>query len=545
MSRRKPEECKGHTSKAVEDGNDEKMNRVYSVLMFMSLLLYLMNFLVQGQFIFTYIDLYGIILKLGTFYWLGYLTMVGLIAFQYSQFQKLDERYVYTTLFIVVIYLIATPFLYEDLPRFEDTWGHSYLAQQMFLDQRVDMGTSIYEEYPGSFLFYGLLFNFIPSYYMMKFFPPVFYFLGIVIVYEMFSDVLDRHTAFLIPILYMLFNWTVEDNHISPQFLVLNLYLMFMYITLRFFYEKDRSKTLGYLVVLTFLSAAITVSHPFTPIFLMFIMAGFFVLVKEFRWKSFIIGFLVFVFFTAYGLLQTTSFDSISRHANDFFDFLLYGPSMEDLTDRFGTDLLSRKVFLVSRLGLTGMSVLLGLAGAFFMIRGDMKAEAKMLFTWAFALVPFVIFVGIAVKGEFYERFALVSSLPLAAATSYLFRHFKIGFFQLVIFLLVISPFYFVGKYGNEAFESISREKLMANCFADQSSVDCIDEYIVVGSPLYYDFDDLDVYRFVFSRESGMASFVMRTGDLGAVRQKLDQMVEEHQLNKIYASTEAAVYTVV
>jgi len=524
--------------------------RIYSLLFFSSLLLFLVNYIIQGQLLFTYFDYYGIIFKMGWAYWLGYILLLILVSYHYTNFEHIDSRYVYLSLFLMVTYFIATPFLYESLPRFEDTWGHSFLAQEIFGSKRVNIGISIYEQYPGSILFYGLLFHFIPSYYVMKFFPPLFYYVGILVVYVLFKELFsfkgtsNAKIAFLIPIIYMFFNWTVEDNHISPQFLILNLYFLFMLLSVKFLYgEKDRKK---YFVALTLLGTVIVLSHPFTPIFLLFILASVYVLCKELRARIIPIAVMLAAIFVVHSMYYTTIFDITMDYSKNFIDVLMHGLKFESVAHRLESTIVSRQVFLSSRIGITLMSVILGLAGAVVMRTGKDKATKKttanFLLGWSFSLVPFLLFVALAVRGEFYERFALISSLPLAALTVYLFNEYEINFSTLLIFLLLLSPFYFIGKYGNEAFESVSVEKLMANCFSYEFYSRCAEDFRIVDSPLNYDIENLNKFRFVTSREEIMAGVVFNNKDIESVSSLIYDIVEEYKLHRIYSTSEASVF---
>ena len=104
------------------------IQRIYPILYISSLILFLVNFLIQGQIIFTYSDFYGILFKMDWIFWLGYIVLIILIYFHFKNFKYIDEKFVYFTLLLLVLYLIGTPFFYEHLARFEDTWGHSFLT---------------------------------------------------------------------------------------------------------------------------------------------------------------------------------------------------------------------------------------------------------------------------------------------------------------------------------------------------------------------------------------------------------------------------------
>lgn len=517
-----------------------KHQKIYSILFISSLILFLISFLIQSPLMFTYSDYYGILLKMNWIYWLGFILLLVLISFQFSNFNFIDKRYVYLTLFLLIVYLIATPFLYETLPRFEDTWGHSFLAQEIFADKKVEHGISAYEQYPGSVLFYGSLFQLIPSYYVMKFLPPIFYIFGILIIYSLFKRILNEKTAFLIAILYMFFNWTVEDNHLSPQFLILNLYFLFIFIMVKLIDEKNNRKK--YFLTLVFLGTIIVFSHPLTPIFLLFIMGSVFVLCKEYRRKMLPLIIILLIIFTTYEASRTTIFNSIIQYTKNFIEVLTHGLNLQTATQRFGTTFLSRQIFLDSRVGITLASMLLGSFGVIAMCRKKFKTEAKFFVGWAFALVPFLIFVGLTVKGEFYERFALISSLPLAVLAAYFFNEYKIKFGMILVFLLLLSPFYFIGKYGNEAFESISIEKLKANCFSYEFDSNCIENSKVVDSPLNYDIGNLGKSYFVVSREQIIYSSMLYGESVSDITDSINTIVKEYNLDRIYSTGTSSVY---
>ena len=105
--------------------------KIYAVIFTYSLILFLISFLIQYPFIFSYSNYYGILFKMDLIFWEGYVAVLIMIYFHLINFKKFDEKYVYLSLLILIIYLIGTPFFYEYLPRFEDAWSHSFLGQEM------------------------------------------------------------------------------------------------------------------------------------------------------------------------------------------------------------------------------------------------------------------------------------------------------------------------------------------------------------------------------------------------------------------------------
>ena len=279
--------------------------RTYSIIFALSMFLFLLNYFVQGQINFSYSDNFGLIGKMGIFFWMGYIGVIVLVYYHFTNFENIPEIYVFLTLSLLVIYLIATPVFYEYLPRFEDSWAHSYLAERMYETGKVASTGNIYEQYPGSFLFYGLLFEFIPIYSVMKFLPIVFYLFGVVVVFLTFKELDSSRTSFLITLLYMFFSWTVEDNHLSPQFLMLNLYLVFMFILIKMLKAKKTEGIFWFIIVIMIL--VFSFSHLFTQIFIILILGVMTLAIKKFR-KGIS---LILILFLAIFLVHETFFTII------------------------------------------------------------------------------------------------------------------------------------------------------------------------------------------------------------------------------------------
>jgi len=514
------------------------VHQIYTVIFTCSLLLFLTSFLIQYPLVFSYDDYYGILFKMEWIYWLGYLLLLILIYFNYANFDSINKKFVYLTLFLFTIYLIGTPFFFEYLPRFEDTWSHSFLAQEMFEKEQVITGISDYEQYPGSFLFFGLLFQIIPSYYVMKFFTPFFYFLGLLIVYTLFKYLFNERISFLASVLYVFFNWTIEDNHICPQFLTLYLYFFFMLALTKILSNPVKNMNI-YILITSLLSILIIISHPGTPLFLFLILGSIFLLCERFRGILLPVITFLAIIFIFYHLYQTTIFGSYLEMIDKFIQVLLKGTLFSEASMRFSGGLLSRKIFIFSRLGITALSVLLGLLGIYTAHMKWYKLGAKFFFAWAFSMLAFTIFVGLSVKGEYYEKFVLISSLPLAGIGAYCFKDIENSAIILII-LLLISPFYFIAKYGNEAIESESLEKLKVDCFSFELKSDCEERQKIVDSQLHWDikfFGDVD---FTVTREEIMANSIFYGRDVQTSQKLIDERF--YGLDRIYSTNSAWFY---
>jgi len=516
----------------------EYTHQIYTIIFTSSLLLFLISFLIQYPLVFSYSDYYGILFKMGWIYWLGYFLLIILIYFNFANFENIDGRFVYLSLLLFVIYLIGTPFFFEYLPRFEDTWSHSFLAQEMFEKERVMTRLSDYEQYPGSFLFFGLLFQIIPSYYVMKFFTPFLYFFGILVVYSLFKYLVNEKISFLASILYVFFNWTVEDNHISPQFLSLYLYFFFM-MALTKILSKPRKNMKSYTIIISLLSILMVISHPGTPIFLFLILCLMILLCDEFRGILLPITTLLVIVFFAYHIFQTTILGSYLEMIENFIQALMEGTLFSRASMRFSAGLLSRKIFIFSRLGITIFSILLGSLGIYFAYIKWYKLGAKFFFSWAFSMILFTTFVGLSLKGEYYEKFVLIASLPLAGVGAYYFKNIKNSAILLMI-LLLISPFYFIAKYGNEAIESESLEKLKADCFTYELKNDCEERQKIVDSQLHWDLKFFGDADFTVTREEIMANSIFYGRDVKTAQKLINERF--YGFDRIYSTNSAWSY---
>ncbi len=518
-----------------------RYQKIYSVLYFISLVIFLVNLIYQGQIIFTNNDLLGLIIKMSPIFWIGHLFLLILITFQFTNFNKIDQRFVYLTLILLVVYLIWTPFLHEYLARYPDAWIHSYLAQKMFETGKVVNHLGIYEEYPGTFLFYGLLFQVLPPYLVMKFLAPVLYMLGVAAIYLLFKRFFDSRVSFLVSVLYLFFNWTVEENHLSPQFLIFNLYLVFMLVLIKFFSSSKKDR-IPYLLFLFLLIPVIVFSHPGTPTFLILILGSMLILCKRVRSLGFFLVFLFLVItFVTYTYYQSIHFESYKITISRFFDILQSG-KFSGTTQRFVTTHLSRIIFLSSRITITVFSFIIGLMGILLLRKKKHKTESSLFIGWTFSMLLFTIFVSIGLKGEFYERFVLISSLPLAAVASYFLREFKVSGIMILILLLVLTPLYFVAKYGNEGFESVSLEKLKAECFSYNFYDNCDEKQEIVDTTFGYDLEASYPSFLSVTRENVLSTSLYHSMSQQDVEAKLESIILDRKLDKIYSSNTAAAY---
>jgi len=515
--------------------------KIYLTLYFSSLIIFVINLLLQGQIYFSYYDSLGLILKISPIIWLGYAILLILIYFQFVNYRKIDQKFVFLTFLLLIVYLIGTPFFYEYLPRFPDTWTHSYIAQKMFETGNVVNNLSGYEEYPGSFLFYGVLFQILPPYLVMKFFPPLFYVIGVVTIYLLFKHFFDSKVSFLASVLYLFFNWTVEDNHLSPQFLVLNIYFIFMLVLIKMLSIPKKYK-MPYVFLSFLLIPVIVFSHPGTPIFLILILGSMLIICKRLRTLTLLSLFIFLVLvYSTYTYFQSIYFESYISHFNQFLELLRFG-QLGGATERLSTSSSNRIIFLASRLGITFFSVALGILGIHYIRKRGYKTEANLLIGWSFAMLVFSIFVSVALKGEYYERFVLISSLPLAAVCAYFMNKSKFPGIIILIILLLISPLYFIAKYGNEAFESVSLEKLKAECFSLNYYDHCDENQEIVDSPLDYSFLAFGSSYFTVSREGILATSVYQNMEQSDVNARLESIVVNNTLDKIYSTNNVMVY---
>jgi len=521
-----------------------KFEKSYLILYFSSLFIFLVNLIIQGQIFFTYNDSLGLILKMSPIFWVGYLILIILIAFQFSNFDKIDQRFIYLTLLLLVIYLIGTPFFYEHLVRFPDTWSHSYLAKKMFETGVVVNYLNSYEEHPGSFLLFGSVFQGFPPYFISKFFVPIFYIVGVVTIYLIFKRFFNAKVSFLTSALYLFFNWTVEDNHLSPQFLVLNLYLVFMLVLIKFLgaSKKDR---MPYLFFLFLLVPVIVFSHPLTPIFMILILGSILLLCKKTRslefFSVFLFLILTFTLYSIYNYYKSVYPSVYVLYIEHFFDELKSG-GYSDATERFATTLPSRIIFLSSRIEITIFSLIIGILGIYLLRKRNHKPEAYIFIAWVFSMLLFTVFVALSLKGEFYERFVLISSLPLAAVGAYFISESRLSKTIVLIVLLIISPIYFIAKYGNEEFESLSVEKITAGCFAYKFSDNCVNEQEIIQTEIdpYYTHSGFTVSA--VSREDIIATSIRKNLGIKDAIAGIEKIANDKMLDKIYSSNNAAVY---
>ena len=514
--------------------------KVYSVLFLLSLALFVSDFVIQGYVQFSYDDYYGLISKMKWVYWVGYALFIGLVFFHYTNFKKIDKRYAYLTIILAVIYFISTPFIYESLPRFEDTWAHSYLADIFYKTGEYKGAGYVYERYPGSFIFYGLMFNMFDGFMVMKFFPLIFYIIGVLAIYLTLKDLIDPKKVMLIVIIYMLFSWTVEDNHLSPQFLALNLYFIFMLFAVRLFYgAKNRTM---YMAMIALLSVAISFSHVFTPIFIMSTMAFTCILCKRLRKTAAIILVIVAIPFLLHDVFFASSVGPlIADSISSIVDGIRNLGELFSISSKFaGTSYLSRQIVIGSRLAILAASVLLGLLGIRTLQKHGYKTTPRFLYAWAFSMLPFLIVIAMFMKGEFAERFVLVSALPLAIASVY-FLTYRKAVAVILVLLVVLSPLYFISKYGNEAFESLSVEKLKAECFSAFFESGCDENSVIIESPLNF-LDHLGEVHFTLTREDIMFSQIYGKDTDVDIFGEISRIEDERGLDRIYSTNNAWSY---
>ncbi|MBD3155886.1 MAG: hypothetical protein GF368_04495 [Candidatus Aenigmarchaeota archaeon] len=359
--------------------------KIYSAVFLISLAIFILNFMLQGPISFGYSDDFGLITKLSPVFWVGYLGMIVIIYYHYTNFGDIREVFVLLTLFLVTVYLIGTPFFYEILPRFEDSWFHSHLAEKIYETGKVRSTGNIYEQYPGSFLFYGLSFNFLPVYTFMKMFTILFYLFGVSVVYLIFKELDSPKTALLVTILYMFFSWTAEDNHISPQFLMINLYIVFIFLLVKLMKTPDEWRMYGFLLLTLIL--VFSFSHLFTQIFVFSTLGAFFVLVPKTRKLILPIFIFAIVLFVIHETVFTEIFGTFRKDLMESIRNFSLSSFLSSPSERIGTEGISRKIFIWSRLTILGTSMILGLSGIVTMYLKGSKTEAKLLLAWSYVKI--------------------------------------------------------------------------------------------------------------------------------------------------------------
>ena len=237
-----------------------------------------------------------------------------------------------------------------------------------------------------------------------------------------------------------------------------------------------------------------------------------------------------------------TVLESYIKMIKQFFEILLTGTGFSRASARFYTSILSRRVFITSRIGITIFSFILGLPGLILSYRKGYKLGTKFFFAWIFSMAFFFIFESFVSMGGFHERFVLISCLPLAALSAYFLLEFKSGLTILII-LLIISPVYFVAKYGNEAFESESVEKLKADCFYIHFDSNCEKRQEIVDSQLYPEIYEHFAKRdFTTDREGLMSASIYLEKSVGDVKNIIDGYSSSLKLDRIYSSNNAGTY---
>ena len=225
-----------------------------------------------------------------------------------------------------------------------------------------------------------------------------------------------------------------------------------------------------------------------------------------------------------------------------FFEVLLSGTGFSRSSVRFSTSMLSRQIFLSTRIGITIFSFIFGLSGLFISYKKGYKLGTKFFLAWIFSMTLFVIFESFVTMGALHERFILISCLPLAALSAYSLIELRAGKLILII-LLIISPVYFVAKYGNEAFESESVEKLKADCFYACFDSDCEKRQEIVNSQLYSEISKYFGKRdYTTTREEIMAASIYLDKSLDEVVNLIDSYSSDMKLDIIYSTNNAKVY---
>jgi len=303
--------------------------------------------------------------------------------------------------------------------------------------------------------------------------------------------------------------------------------------------KKDKTPYL----ILSFLFVPVIVfSHPGTPIFLILILSSMLILCKKVRDLRFLSVFIFLIItFISYNYYQSIYSKTYINYVDRFFDALFSG-QYAGTTERFVTTIPSRIIFLLSRIEITIFSFVFGLLGIYFLNKRGYKNEAGLFIAWAFSMVLFTIFVSLSLKGEYYERLVLISSLPLAAVGAYFLEETKVSGRIILIILLLTTPLYFVAKYGNEAFESISLEKLRVDCFSNNFYDNCDEKQEIVNSAFNYDVKSFGYSYYTVSREVILVTSVYQSMEQDKIKIELEKIIADKKLDRIYSSNKAAAY---
>jgi hypothetical protein len=267
------------------------------------------------------------------------------------------------------------------------------------------------------------------------------------------------------------------------------------------------------------------------------------ILTGKLRKKILPVFIIVLAIYLAYELQRSTTFFYIIDYLKNFIQILMSRPSLETATSRFaGLSFLNRQIIFGSKMFLTSFFVIFGLWCILLLRKKKFGTESNFFFAWAFSMIPFILVMSQIFKGEFYERFVLIASLPFGFLTAYALEHYKFKISTIFIILLILTIPYFLGKHGNEAFQSESLQKLNVDCFISRLSTDCEDKMEIVGSPLNWDIENLGKTHFGISREEIMAASIYNDKSLQTIFNLIEKQAEINKLNRVYSTNEAAAY---
>ena len=370
--------------------------------------------------------------NLSLFYWFSFAMLLIVIVFRLTLFSG-EKNPILDFLIItcLVLMIYGTTSIVYYLPLYVDTYIHTSASLKILLRGHTPPPLSMMaaSNEPGAYLLYStfMLITSIDSIYFMKFYPVMFSFIMLFLLYVISTKFTNSKIAIISPIIYVAFHYFIV--YVYPGDLSQLLFLLFIYLFL--LYIETKNMGFAYLLLPIALSGmTIYILFPFLTILPSIILVLYYSLAHREKRVYKLLAVIVFIFIIAWTLWLTYPSQGTFRIISSMFANIISKREIVELPAKIVSPPSTHIVTLSIKEVITAFEILSGAAIMSWSL-ANIKAVKIRQRLLVLAIFFMVCILGIAIS-------ALSPSLTLGA-------YIRFYWFSLMPFSILI-PLYLLNN---------------------------------------------------------------------------------------------------
>jgi len=360
--------------------------------------------------------------NLSLFYWFSFAMLLIVIVFRLVLFSEEKNRILdFLIISFLVLIIYGTTSIVYRLPLYVDTYIHTSASLKILLRGHTPPPLSMMaaSNEPGAYLLYStfMLITSIDPIYFMKFYPVMFSFIMLLLLYVISTKFSNSKIAIISPIIYVAFHYFVV--YVYPGDLSQLLFLLFIYLFL--LYIETKSLGFAYLLLPIALSGmTIYILFPFLTISPSIILVLYYSLVHREKRLYKLLAVIVFIFIIAWTLWLTYPSQGSFGIISSIFANVISKREIVELPAKIISPPSTRIVTLSIKEVITAFEILSGAAVMFWGL-ASIKADKIRQRLLVLAIFFMVCILGIAISSLFpsltlgaYVRFYWFSLMPFS-----------------------------------------------------------------------------------------------------------------------------------